>query len=440
MKIGGWGRYPIIDATVTSPRTEADVAKRVGIGAAVARGNGRAYGDCAVSRRNTIDMRRFNRMLAFDQRSGQLVVEAGVLLEDVIKAFLPRGWFPAVTPGTKHVTLGGMVAADVHGKNHHRDGGMARVVDWLDIMDAEGRIHRCSRSENTDLFHWTLGGMGLTGVVLRTAFRLRPVETGWIRQDIRQNRDLSATLDALEAASAVTYAVAWIDCLAQGAAVGRSLLMLGEHARLEELGRRESEDRFALTSRGTVSFPIDPPIPLVNGAVVRAFNQWYYRNGGRKPGERLIDWERYFYPLDRVRHWNRLYGRRGFVQFQCVLPLAGARSGLEALLKRVSQGGRGAFLAVLKRFGCAAGPMSFPMPGYSLALDFPVNPQAFQLLDALDRIVIDHGGRFYLAKDARMRAQTLTLSSAPTQDFKAMRNRTGSASTFTSVQSERLAL
>ncbi|MBK5926326.1 FAD-binding oxidoreductase [Rhodobaculum claviforme] len=442
MKLSGWGRYPVLEARLGAPRDLDALGEHVRAGAAIARGNGRSYGDSAVSPDNTVHMRHFHHMLAFDPTTGQLVAEAGVLLADVIAAFLPRGWFPAVTPGTKFVTLGGMIAADVHGKNHHRDGSFASCVDWIDLMDATGRLHRCSRDENAELFGWTLGGMGLTGIILRAAIRLRPVETGWIRQTTKSAPSLEAAMAALEASDEATYSVAWIDCLGTGAQLGRSLVMLGEHATRQELSGPQAANPFAMGPRRRLSVPVDAPAALLNGLTVRAFNALYYWKGTRGAGTRLVGWDGYFYPLDGILGWNRIYGRRGFVQFQCALPPDTAEAGLRALLRTTSQAGAGSFLAVLKRFGTADGPgqFSFPMPGYTLALDFPVRAGTERLMDRLDAITLEHDGRFYLAKDARMSARTLEQSDPRTAIFRAGRARMGMRPAFASAQSERLDL
>lgn len=440
MKLGGWGRYPLLEAAVSAPRDEAALAAQLARGPAIARGNGRAYGDSAVSPQNTLHMRHFDRLLAFDEASGRLEAEAGVLLADVVAVFLPRGWFPAVTPGTKFVTLGGMIAADVHGKNHHRDGSLGRFVDWIDVMDAEGRVRRCSRGCNAELFAWTLGGMGLTGIVLRAGLRLRRVETGWIRVTTLPAPDLEAAMAAFEAAGEAAYSVAWIDCLAGGERLGRALVMLGEHAGPEELGPRQRRDRFALGRRRRLTVPLDAPSCLLSGPAVRAFNRLYYRRGARRTAPQLVGWDSYFYPLDSLVGWNRLYGRRGLLQFQCVLPLATAAAGLRALLGATAQAGRGSFLAVLKRFGAQPGRISFPMPGYSLAMDFPVSGGSLTLMRELDRIAVAHGGRFYLAKDARMTAETLAASDGRMAALAQMRRESGLHPAFQSAQSRRLSL
>lgn len=440
MKLSGWGRFPVADCAVSSARDETDVTSAMADGALIARGNGRAYGDSALNREQTLTMRGMGRMLSFDASAGVLVAEAGVLLEEVIATFLPRGWFPAVTPGTKLVTLGGMIAADVHGKNHHGEGSMRNCVDWLDLAGADGMVRRCSRSENAELFEWTLGGMGLTGVILRAAIRLRAVESAWIRQTTIPADNLAAAMAAFEASQDATYSVAWIDCLAKGKALGRSLVMLGEHAKLADLPPAKQAAPFAGKKRPKLSVPIDFPVFALNGLTVRLFNQLYYAAGKAKGRHAVVDWDSYFYPLDAIRDWNRIYGKPGFAQFQCALPLERSEAGLTALLEAISRAGLGSFLAVLKRFGEGGGGLSFPMPGYTLALDFPVSERTRALFETLDRIVIAHGGRQYLAKDSRMSAATLSASDNRVEAFRAYRDASGAKPRFRSLQSERLGL
>lgn len=439
MMIEGWGRFPRQMCQVHCPDGEEAVRALLAEGPRIARGNGRGYGDCAMQRNATIDMRGLSRMLAFEEESGQLVVEAGVLLADVIATFLPRGWFPPVTPGTKFVTIGGMVAADVHGKNHHRDGTFGRFVDWIDLMTEDGEVLRCSPQENAELFAWTIGGMGLTGIILRIAFRLRRVESAYIRQTTLPARDLSEVMALFEANQSATYSVAWIDCLSTGAATGRSALMLGEHAPPEDLSRVRRSAPFHVPSKPTRTMPVDLPQIALNRMTVRAFNALYYRNARAAAGRSVVDWDSYFYPLDAILEWNRIYGARGFMQFQCVLPTASAKEGLTALLAAIAASGQGSFLSVLKRMGAAEGPFSFPMEGYTLALDFPFSEKTAALMERFDAITLDHGGRFYLAKDARMTAATLRRSDPRAEAFAAMRREAGLAN-FRSSQSERLCL
>lgn len=439
MMLSGWGRFPRQLCAVHQPRSEGELRALLPHGPRIARGNGRGYGDCAMQRNATVEMRGFNRMLAFDEECGQLVCEAGVLLSEVIATFLPRGWFPAVTPGTKFVTIGGMVAADVHGKNHHRDGTFGRFVDWIDLMGEDGAVRRLSPQENAELFAWTIGGMGLTGIILRVAFRLRRVESAWIRQTTLPARDLDHVMALFAENEAATYSVAWIDCLSTGAALGRSALMLGEHAALADLPRTRRAAPFEGAHKPARKVPFDLPQAALNRMTVKAFNALYHRNARAAAGERLVDWDSYFYPLDGVLEWNRIYGARGFMQFQCVLPEASARAGLAALLGAIAASGEGSFLSVLKRMGAEHGPFSFPLAGYTLALDFPFSEATARLMERLDAIVLDHGGRFYLAKDARMSAATLRRSDPRAEGFAALRAGGGLAN-FRSSQSERLFL
>lgn len=441
MKLSGWGRYPVVDAQVYAPRSIEALRELVmSKPSMIARGNGRAYGDSAINRSATIEMRHLNHLLSFDQEAGQLTAEAGVILGDIISAFLPLGWFPMVTPGTKFVTLGGMIAADVHGKNHHKVGSFRQCVDWIEVMGADGAIQRCSPDVNIDLFENTLGGMGLTGVILRAAIRLRPVKTAWIQQTTIPAANLEAAMAAFDHAQDVTYSVAWIDCLGTGRSLGRSLVMLGEHAEVAELPPDRALRPLAAPAKRKLAIPLDFPAIALNRFTVQAFNALYYSAGSRNAGKRLVDWDSYFYPLDAILGWNRIYGRKGFAQFQCALPLDRSAPGLSALLEAISQAGAGSFLAVLKRFGQQQGGFSFPMEGYTLALDFPVTAQTLALLDRLDKITVEHSGRFYLAKDSRMSAETLRASDGRVEDFTRIRQDSGCKNRFRSSQSERLSI
>ncbi|KJZ18492.1 FAD-binding oxidoreductase [Loktanella sp. S4079] len=436
----GWGRYPRRPGPLGQPRDERQLSAYVGLGGVVARGNGRAYGDAAIGAAATVDMRALNRMISFDPETGVLVAEAGVILGDVIDAYLPRGWFPYVTPGTKFVSLGGAIASDVHGKNHHSEGSFGAFVDWVDVMDAEGQVQRASRHENPDLFAWTVGGMGLTGVIVRAAIRLRPIESAWIKQETIVAKNLQAAIETFESAKSTTYSVAWIDCLASGADLGRSLVMLGEHAGAAELPHQHRLRPFDSPVRGKKSVPFDAPGFALNSLTVKAFNALYWRKGQRAQGTSYVDWDSYFYPLDAVLGWNRIYGRRGFLQYQCVLPLSASKVGLTEMLQETARTGQGSFLAVLKRFGAQDSKFSFPMEGYTLALDFPANARSLALLDRLDAITVAHGGRVYLAKDARTAATTLHCADPRATAYAQMREETGLSTQFASAQSERLLL
>lgn len=440
MELSGWGRYPRADCAVLRLRSIEDLKQTLGKGPLIARGMGRAYGDSALNKHATVDMTGFNRMLAFDPQAGVLTVESGVVLGEIIDVFLPRGWFPPVTPGTKFVTVGGMIAADVHGKNHHKHGSFGNFIEWIDVLGPDGEIKRCSREDNSELFAYTTGGMGLTGIILRAAFRMLPVETAWIRQETLPTPNLGETMAAFDAADDWTYSVAWIDCLASGDRLGRSLLLLGEHTRLDELDDARRQEPFRTPRRRKIKVPFNAPTWAFNGWSVRAFNALYYWNGTRTTTQSLVNWDSYFYPLDAISEWNRIYGRRGFTQFQCVIPLESSRQGIAELLRAISASGQASFLAVLKRFGRQESKFSFPMEGYTLALDFSVNQKTLSLLQRLDQITVAHGGRFYLAKDSRMSSEILEQADERVAAFRSMREKTGATGLFTSMQSERLSL
>jgi FAD/FMN-containing dehydrogenase len=439
--LSGWGRWPRRACRVRAPRDPDEVAPALAGPPAIARGLGRAYGDSALNPDCTIATRRLDRLLSFEAATGVLVAEAGTSLARIIETFLPRGFFPPVVPGTKFVTLGGAIAADVHGKNHHVAGSFGDHVLWLDLVDAAGETRRCSAEADAGLFHATLGGMGLTGIVLRAALRLMPVESGWIRQRTIVAPDLDAAIDAFEANLASTYSVAWIDALARGATRGRSLVHLGEHARADDLPPASAAAPYATPRRGGRRLPLDAPSWVLTPWAVRAFNHSYFRAGRRAPGERLVDWDSYFFPLDAIHDWNRIYGRRGFAQYQCALPLATAREGLSEMLGTIAAAGLGSFLSVLKRFGTGAPqrPLSFPLEGYTLALDFPLSPAALTLMDRLDEITLAAGGRLYLAKDSRMTQRTFEAGyGAGRAAFDAVIGR--QAGRFASLQSRRLGI
>jgi decaprenylphospho-beta-D-ribofuranose 2-oxidase len=438
--LSGWGRYPTAECRFIEARGEAGVPAAVLSHASlIARGNGRAYGDCALNPDATLGLLQQDRLISFDAQSGLLSCEAGTLLSDIIEAFAPRGWFPPVTPGTKYVTVGGMIAADVHGKNHHRLGSFGGHVESLDLALADGSVAHCSAGENAELFAATRGGMGLTGIILKASFRLIPIETAWIRQETLRASNLDAAMVLFEDSKDWTYSVAWIDCLSRGANMGRSIFFRGEHARLDELPESRRGAPYDSSTKRGWRVPFDMPGLLLNRWSVSAFNAIYYH--ANRPGSRLVDFDTFFYPLDGIRDWNRVYGRAGLIQYQCVLPKPVSRQGLGALLGRIAASGAGSFLSVLKLFGPQQGLMSFPMEGYTLALDFHAGDAAvLALLDELDSIVADLGGRIYLAKDARASARMIERGYPNLARFKAIRAKADPKRRFASLQSQRLGL
>ncbi len=405
----------------------------------LARGNGRSYGDASLNARQVLDTRGLDRLVDFDAIGGVLVCEAGVLLAEVIDVMLPRGWFPPVTPGTRFVTIGGMIASDVHGKNHHGAGSFCEHLLWIDLATGDGEVRRCSRDNHADLFAATCGGMGLTGAILTCAFRMLRVETGMVRQRTVRAPTLAHALATFEEAMDWTYSVAWIDCLAGGRSAGRSAIMLGEHARVDELPSGRRATPLARPVRRIKSIPVDLPGFVLSRASVSLFNRVYY--AAQRAGDALVNIDPYFYPLDTLADWNRIYGRRGFTQFQCVLPLDASQAGLGTMLRLIRDKGQASFLAVLKRLGQESfGPLSFPRPGYTLALDFPATPANLALMAELDAVTAAHGGRIYLAKDACAQASTVAAGYPRLDAFRAVRQQYGLDTRFSSLLSDRLNL
>ena len=438
VKLSGWGRHPVVDCTVEQPRDWCNLKELVERdGTLIARGNGRAYGDAAVNRTLTVSMLAMDRMQAFEPATGLLTCESGVLLKSIMESFVPRGWMPAVVPGTAHVTVGGMVAADVHGKNHHRDGSFGEHVESLCVLTGDGKTVCCSRTENADLYQATVGGMGLTGIIQSVSFRMRRIDTSWVCVETLAADDLEEVMALFEASRDWAYSVAWIDCRARGAKLGRSLLFRGTLLN-GDVPRNEALEWRCPPNTPTV--PFDAPTALLNGGTASLFNALYFATGRRRIGSRLVPLGTYFFPLDRVADWNRLYGRQGFAQYQCVLPKSESRRGVRALLERVAASRSGSFLAVLKLLGGqGTGHLSFPMEGYTLALDVPVRPGTSQLLDALDEITHMHGGRVYLAKDAFCRPERIRRGYPSLDGFAAVREATGGRR-FASALSKRLGL
>ncbi len=432
MSLHSWGRYPATENTVHTFE-DPDSLRELVVGGRelIAHGNGRSYGDSALAD-DIVHVRPYNYFLDFDQQSGLLHCRAGVLLSEIIDVFLPRGWFPAVTPGTKFITVGGAIASDVHGKNHHVVGSFSDTVEEFTLMTADGTVVTCSHNENRELFLATCGGMGLTGIILTAVIRLVPVRSSMIDQVTIKTRDLEQTFAAFTEYKDTTYSVAWIDCLARGRGLGRCLLMVGEHA---EEGTLEG-------ARGEgPGIPFDLPSFTLNKMTVKAFNTLYYGKVRKQVSRRQVGINSFFYPLDAVADWNRIYGRRGFTQYQFVLPLEGSFAGLEKILARIAASGKGSFLAVLKLFGKGnANYLSFPMEGYTLALDFKIEPGLFELLDDLDRIVLEYGGRIYLTKDVRVSREVFEAGYPEVERFRALRRKHGMDRIFHSLQSKRLGL
>jgi len=440
MRLTGWGNYPHVEAETCSPISATELRTLIGNVPStdtIARGMGRSYGDSSLAAR-TLLTGRLDHLLAFDETTGRLTCEAGITLDTLLNLFVPRGWFLPVTPGTRFVSVGGAIASDVHGKNHHIDGSFCDHVDAFELMLASGEVVTCTPEQHGDLFRATCGGMGLTGIVLSATFRLRPIGSDRIAETTLRAANLDEVMALFDAHAAATYSVAWIDCLASGPHLGRSLLMLGEHESAES---GKDHPPLSTGGKGALGIPFNLPGALLNRHTVSAFNALYYRRMRGTERTRSIHYAPFFYPLDGLHHWNRMYGRQGFVQYQFVLPREAGREGMASVLKRIAASGRGSFLSVLKAFGKGNdNPLSFPREGYTLALDFKMGDGLLAMLDELDRVVLDHGGRLYLTKDSRMSEATFKASYPQWERFAEIRSAHGADTTFNSSQSRRLGL
>jgi len=430
----GWGRHPVLEGHMVRPERYGDLASLAG---ALGRGLGRSYGDASLRQDGTLcSMLRLNRMLAFEPGTGLLVAEAGLSLAEIAAHFLPRGWFLPVTPGTKFVTLGGAVAADVHGKNHHLDGCISEHVPWIEVFTPAQGLTRCGPEEDPELFWATVGGMGLTGIIGTVALRLQAVPGPWLEVVHHPARNLDEILERFaDPALDAPYSVAWIDCLAKGAHLGRSVLMLGRHVAGEA-----GPARFPAAPR--LNLPFDLPAFCLGTFNVRLFNALFYRLNAGKTRPFRSGLDPFFYPLDAVGQWNRAYGPRGFVQYQCVLPEASTREGMRQILESVSAAGAASFLAVLKKLGAEGrGLLSFPRAGFTLALDMPFRgADTVALLRHLDEQVLRCGGRVNLCKDAHLDREAFRAMYPRLDAWLAVKRRVDPEGRLTSSLGNRLGL
>ncbi len=432
MKIYGWGRYATIDAQVLLPQTKSECANLLkGSQIILPRGMGRSYGDSA-NNSTVLQSNYLDHFIDFNESTGVLSCEAGVSIREVLEFTVPKGWFLSVTPGSSFVTIGGAIASDVHGKNHHLSGTFSDHLLSFDILLGTGEIITVTKDSYPDLFRATCGGMGLTGVILSASIQLRPIKSSQIHQKIIKASCLEAVCEQFEANHASTYSVAWIDCLATGKWLGRSLLILGEHGQ---------DGNLEIGKQKRLNMPIDMPSTIMNQYSIKAFNSLYYHRIFSKKEAELVSIEQYFYPLDAISNWNRLYGKAGFVQYHFVLPKAIGMKGMKKILEMIVSSGKGSFLAVLKVFGKAnENFLSFPMDGYTLALDFKISKETLQLIKLLDGMVVEMGGRIYLTKDALMTEATFKKTYPQWEYFEEVRAKYGAIGKFASNQSKRLGL
>lgn len=418
-----WGRYPNAPQTGHACHWRSELTTQLDCivreqGSTLPFGNGRSYGDsCLAASSHVVQMRSLDRFIQADWENGVLLAEAGVTLAEILAIAIPQGWFLSVTPGTQFATLGGAIANDVHGKNHHLRGTFGNHVLRFGLLRHGQEVLTCSPSENPVLFAATIGGLGLTGIIEWAEIRLMPIRSSQIDSTVVRFGGLAEFFAlSTELDHQHEYSVAWIDCLAKGSNTGRGVFIVGDHARY---GQQEVDQRSKLR------VPLTPPLSLINNLSLRAFNEAYWRVHPALRTRQRGSYEPFFYPLDRILHWNRIYGRKGFQQYQCVIPDAVAELAMRELLGAIAESGQGSFLAVLKRCGDIASPglLSFPLPGTSLALDFPQKADLDRaLFSRLDAIVREAGGRLYPAKDAHMSGNDFRLAYPAWEQLESLRD------------------
>lgn len=432
MSLKSWGGYPI-SKSIEFKFENNDSLKSIILEqeSVIARGNGRSYGDSALSN-NIINAKPHDHFISFNEEQGLLHVQSGVLLSDILNSFVSRGWFLKVTPGTKLITVGGAIASDVHGKNHHIAGCFSESVESFRLMLPDGQIVECSKLENTELFKASCGGMGLTGVILDATIQLKRINSQYINQTTIKTKNLKETFDTFEKYKSSEYSVAWIDCLATNDDIGKSLVMAGEFGNDGKLGYK---------SKKKLTIPFNFPSFSLNKWTVKIFNWLYYGKVKNTTSKQPVDIDSFFYPLDSIGDWNKIYGKNGFTQYQFILPMASSYDGLIEILQTISKSGKGSFLAVLKLYGKANNNyISFPMEGYSLALDFKIEKGLFDLLDELDQIVVKYKGRIYLAKDVRVSKAIFEQGYPNIDKFRELRKTYKMNDKFNSLQSKRVGI
>lgn len=440
-ELSGWGLFPRGQCRMVEPESLGELTRRVDRRGTIARGLGRSYGDPAInSGGQVLGMSRLDRYLGFDAATGVLRCEAGVSLERIIADFAPRGWFPMITPGTKFVTIGGAIANDVHGKGHHSQGSFASCVESIRVLTADGALVNASRDENSELFWASHGGMGLLGVIVEATLRLRPIRSTYFKKESIVARDLDEMLDAMaETDARFPYSVAYVDPIATGKRLGCGVLTVGDHADVDELPARLSRHPLKIAGGQLLSVPFELPTITLNPLTIRIVNVTAKAMLG-KPGG-FAHYEDFFYPLDVLGHWNRGYGRRGFTQYQFVIPFTDGRRVMRSILEAIVSSGNLPFLNVLKRMGKASqGHLSFPFEGYTFAIDFPIRDTTAALTKRLDAMVLEAGGRIYLGKDAFLDAATFRAMYPRLDEWLTVKRRYDPRNVFVSDQARRVGL
>ena len=434
--ISGWGNFPVIKGKLTKVSTEDHLIEAINTNKTIIPyGNGRSYGDSALND-HMVQYHEPNNSIEFNQETGIAKVSAATQIGSLIDHILPLGWFPPVVPGTKFVTIGGAIAADIHGKNHHLDGCFSQHIISFDLMLPNGDVVQCSNQEDSDLFKATCGGMGLTGVILDARIQMIQAQSRYIQQISYKAQNIDELFAHFTRYDSKRYSVAWLDCTGTGKKLGRGVLITGDFLKNGALSG------YNTGSSSSLNIPFFSPSWLINPLSLKIFNTLYYHLVGLNERKKVVvDLNRFFFPLDQILNWNRLYGKQGFLQYQFVLPIENSKKGIKKILHKISYSGLGSPLAVLKLFGPNNNNyLSFPIKGYTLALDFKNQPDLFPLLDELDKIVLDNGGRVYLAKDARIKDRNFESGYTKIKEFRRLRHQDNLEIKFQSHQSRRLGL
>ena len=440
-KLSGFNNFPRAQCQVERPSRYRDLAPHDK--SIIVRGNGRSYGDAALNENGTVlSTVALNRILAFDREQGVITAEAGILLDNILPVIMPAGWFLPVTPGTRYVTLGGCVATDVHGKNHHRQGSIANYIKWIELITADNTRLVLSPSQSPDLFWATIGGMGLTGIIGTVCLQLQAISSAYMIVKHYEASSLEKVIAYLNDSQIDDqYSVAWLDLLAKNEHCGRGIVMTAHHAATDELPTQLSIKALdCSTKKSPIQLPLFIAKHFLRRKIMTVFNNWYYKKQAAKQLPHPITYNDYFYPLDKIMHWNKLYGQQGFIQYQCVIPDHHAHQAIKTILNALSTNAYPVYLAVLKRFGDEnLGLLSFPTKGFTLALDIPIlNQQLFTFLDELDDIVIQHQGRIYLAKDARLSPSRFRIMYPRFEEWRSIKKKFDPNGIFNSKLSQRL--
>ena len=428
MLISGWGNYPKLESKVIKAKSVDDIRKNLS-NQSIARGMGRSYGDSANAK-VIIQTNNISKIINFDDENGLLTVESGATIKNVLKMIIPNGWFLPVTSGTSNITIGGAISSDIHGKNHHNAGTISQYLIEMNIMIGNGQIINCSKEKNSDLFYATCGGMGLTGVIISSAIKLKKIKSCMINEKKIKTNSIDETFYKLEEFNNCSYSVAWIDLLTNQKCLGRGIVSLGEHS---------EENNLNFKFKKTLNIPFNSPSFLISRNLINVFNLFYYNKSSSET--KSVSLEKYFYPLDTIENWNRIYGKNGFIQYQFQLPLIDCLKNLKLIINKIYDSKAYVTLGVLKKFGKAnKNLLSFPDEGYTLALDFKMSKNTLHLVKELDEMVLSMSGRIYLTKDATLTEDTFKKMYKNWFEFENIRSKYFAIGKFASSQSIRLGL